>query len=85
MGAAEIAAVLATYYYRWRSYKKHMKWSSDGWILTEFLPCEHFEQPHSLLRLLTTSREFPALCCVLVCTRETFTKGRSIFSRSTEN
>ena len=27
----------------------------------------------------------PALRCVLVCTHEIFTKGRSIFSRSTEN
>ena len=27
----------------------------------------------------------PAFRCVLVCTRKAFTKGRSIFSRSTEN
>ena len=30
-------------------------------------------------------QEGPALRCVLVCTHETFAKGRSIFSRSTEN
>ena len=32
-----------------------------------------------------TQRRGPALCCVLVCTHRTFTKGRSIFSRSTKN
>ena len=37
-GAAAAKALLSTYYYRWRSYKKHIKWTSDGWVLTEFLP-----------------------------------------------
>jgi hypothetical protein len=26
------AALLTTYYYRWRVFKKHMKWTMDGWV-----------------------------------------------------
>ena len=33
-------------------------------------------------RLKLGKGRWPALCCVLVCTHKTFTKGRSIFSRS---
>jgi hypothetical protein len=43
------AAVLATYYYRWRSYKKHIKWSSDGWVLTEFLPYVPWSGRHNAI------------------------------------
>eukprot|EP00937_MAST-01D_sp_MAST-1D-sp2_P007048 g7048.t1 len=47
MGAAPLASalgdamgdVLQTYYYRWRVFRRHLKWTAaDGWVLTEFLP-----------------------------------------------
>ena len=43
----------------------------------------HTTHPRWHVDLEGTKRAGP--CCVLVCTQETFTKGRSIFSRSTEN
>ena len=30
--------ILTAYYYRWRSYKKHITQTPDGWVITEFLP-----------------------------------------------
>ena len=27
-----------TYYFRWWTYRKHLKQTSDGWVVTEFLP-----------------------------------------------
>ena len=41
--------------------------------------------PSPLQPLQWPREEGPALRCVLVCTHKTFTKGRSIFSHSTEN
>ena len=48
-GAAAAKALLATYYYRWRSYKKHIKWTSDGWVLTEFLPYVPWSGRHNAI------------------------------------
>ena len=48
-GTSVVDALLATYYYRWRSYKKHIKWTSDGWILTEFLPYVPWSGRHNAI------------------------------------
>ncbi len=32
------ADVERTYYFRWWTYRKHLKKTSDGWVVTEFLP-----------------------------------------------
>ena len=34
----ELPDVHTAYYYRWRSYKRHIKPTPDGWVVTEFLP-----------------------------------------------
>ena len=41
--------LLATYYYRWRAYKKHIKWTNDGWVLTEFLPYVPWSGRHNAI------------------------------------
>ncbi|NGO37806.1 glycoside hydrolase [Limisphaera ngatamarikiensis] len=32
------AAVVRTYYFRWWVYRKHLRWTPTGWVVTEFLP-----------------------------------------------
>ena len=32
------STVEAAFYYRTRVLRKHVKWTLDGWVLTEFLP-----------------------------------------------
>lgn len=34
----ELPDVQTAFYYRWRSYRKHIKPTPDGWVVTEFLP-----------------------------------------------
>ena len=48
-GAGDAAALLDAYYYRWRAYKKHIKWTSDGWVLTEFLPYVPWSGRHNAI------------------------------------
>ena len=42
-------ALTVAYYYRWRVFRKHMKWTSDGWILTEFLPYVPWSGKHNAI------------------------------------
>jgi hypothetical protein len=37
------------YYYRWRLYKKHIKWTADGYVLTEFLPYVPWSGRHNAI------------------------------------
>ena len=46
---ADTMDLLTTYYYRWRSYKKHIKWTADGYILTEFLPYVPWSGRHNAI------------------------------------
>src|SRR5207302_6577624 len=32
------ADIRETYYFRWRVYHRHLKQTTDGWVVTEFLP-----------------------------------------------
>lgn len=43
-------AIATAYYYRWRSFRKHMKWTvADGWVLTEFLPYVPWSGKHNAI------------------------------------
>lgn len=43
--------VLTAYYYRWRSYRKHIKWTGDedGYVVTEFLPDVPWSGKHNTI------------------------------------
>jgi hypothetical protein len=41
--------ILTSFYYRWREYKKHLKYSSDGFVLTEFLPYVPWSGRHNTI------------------------------------
>ncbi len=38
-----------TYYFRWWTYRKHMKKTSDGWVVTEFLPNVKWAGKHNTI------------------------------------
>ena len=38
------------YYYRWRAFRKHVKWTDgDGWVMTEFLPYVSWAGRHNTI------------------------------------
>ena len=44
----ELPDVQIAYYYRWRSYKRHITPTPVGWVVTEFLPpVAEFSSPHA--------------------------------------
>lgn len=38
-----------TYYFRWWTYRKHLRLSPDGWVVTEFLPDVSWAQKHNTI------------------------------------
>ena len=38
-----------TYYFRWWTYRKHIKKTPDGWVITEFLPKVNWSGTHNTI------------------------------------
>jgi len=38
-----------TYYFRWWTYRKHVRHTEDGWVVTEFLPEVQHAQKHNVI------------------------------------
>jgi len=41
--------IVRTYYYRWWSYRKHVKKTADGYVITEFLPKVPWSRKHNTI------------------------------------
>ena len=43
-----------TYYFRWWTYRKHLKETEDGFVITEFLPEVNWSKKHNTINCTTS-------------------------------